>query len=110
MKDWGFLLIAIVAETIATSALKASDGFSRLGPATLTLVGYGIAFYFLALTLRSMPVGVAYAIWSGLGVVLITLAGWVIFGQALDAAALIGMALIVAGIVVMNLFSSTGSP
>ena len=87
MKDWGFLLIAIVAETIATSALKASDGFSRLGPATLTLVGYGIAFYFLALTLRSMPVGVAYAIWSGLGVVLITLAGWVIFGQALDAAA-----------------------
>ena len=108
MKNGIFLFIAIVSETIATSALKSSEGFSRLWPSVLVVVGYSAAFYFLALTLRTIPVGVAYAIWSGVGVVLIALAGWLIHGQRLDAPALIGMALIVAGVVVMNVFSKTG--
>ena len=108
MKNGIFLSIAIVSETIATSALKSSDGFSRLWPSLLVVAGYCAAFYFLSLTLRTIPVGVAYAIWSGVGVVLIALAGWLIHGQRLDAPALIGIALIVAGVVVMNVFSTTG--
>ena len=108
MKNGIFLFIAIVSETFATSALKSSEGFSRLWPSVLVVIGYSAAFYFLALTLRTIPVGVAYAIWSGVGVVLIALAGWLIHGQRLDAPALIGMALIVAGVVVMNVFSSAG--
>ena len=107
MMSWTYLLVAIVAEVIATSALKASDGFSRLWPSAITVVGYCIAFYCLSLTLRHMPVGVAYAVWSGLGVVLITAVSWIMFGQKLDAAALLGMGLIVAGVLVMNLFSSS---
>lgn len=107
MKGWGFLGVAIVAEVVATSALKASDGFSKWLPSLVVVVGYGIAFYFLALTLRTIPVGVAYAIWSGLGVVLITAIGWIVFGQKLDPPALIGMGLIVAGVLVMNAFSKT---
>ncbi|MEN5179774.1 DMT family transporter [Comamonas odontotermitis] len=103
--SWVYLLTAIVAEVIATSALKASDGFSRLWPSVITVAGYTVAFYCLSLTLRSIPVGIAYAIWSGLGVVLITIAAWVLFGQKLDLPALIGMGLIVAGVVVMNVFS-----
>ena len=109
MKNGIFLLIAIVAETVATSALKSSDGFSRLWPSVLVVAGYSAAFYFLALTLRSIPVGIAYAIWSGVGVVLIALAGWLIHGQRLDAPALIGIALIVSGVVVMNVFSSSSA-
>lgn len=105
MKQWVILIAAILAEVVATSALKASDGFSRPGPVLLMAAGYGIAFYLLSLTLRTMPVGIAYAIWSGLGVVLITLVGWLLFGQKLDLPALLGMALIVAGVMVMNLFS-----
>lgn len=108
MKNGIFLAIAIVSETVATSALKSSEGFSRLWPSLLVVAGYCAAFYFLSLTLRTIPVGVAYAIWSGVGVVLIALAGWLIHGQRLDAPALIGMALIVAGVVVMNVFSTTG--
>ena len=103
--SWVYLLTAIVAEVIATSALKASDGFSKLWPSVITVAGYTVAFYCLSLTLRTIPVGVAYAIWSGLGVVLITIAAWVLFGQKLDLPALIGMGLIVAGVVVMNVFS-----
>jgi len=103
--SWVYLLTAIVAEVIATSALKASDGFSRLWPSVITVAGYTIAFYCLSLTLRTIPVGIAYAIWSGLGVVLITIAAWLLFGQKLDLPALIGMGLIVAGVVVMNVFS-----
>lgn len=99
--------IAIVAEVIATSALKASDGFTRLGPSLVTLVGYGIAFYCLALTLRVIPTGIAYAIWSGVGIVLISAVGWVWFRQALDLPALVGMGLIVAGVVVINVFSTS---
>lgn len=106
MKNWAFLFLAIVSETIATSTLKSSEGFSRLWPSVITVVGYVVAFYFLSLTLRTIPVGIAYAIWSGVGVVLITLVGWFIFGQKLDAPALIGMRLIVCGVLVMNLFST----
>ena len=107
MKHWLFLGIAIVAEVTATSAMKASEGFSRLWPSAVVVLGYGVAFYFLSLTLRTVPVGVAYAIWSGLGVVLVALLSWWLFGQKLDLAALLGMGLIVAGVLVMNLFSSS---
>jgi len=109
MKNWLFLAIAIVSETIATSALKASDGFTRLLPSVAVVAGYGIAFYFLSLTLRTMPVGVAYAVWSGVGIMLISLVGWVVYGQKLDAAAIAGMGLIVAGVVVMNVFSKSAA-
>ena len=104
---WLYLVLAVAAETVGTSALKASDGFTRLGPSILVPLAYAISFYLLAIVLRSVPVGVAYAIWSGLGVVLIAIIGRVAFGERLDAAALIGMALIVAGIVVMQVFSRT---
>ena len=107
MKIWGILLLAIVSETIATAALKSSEGFTRLWPSVLVVVGYGAAFYLLSQTLKVIPVGVAYAIWSGVGIVLITLFGWLVFGQKLDPPALVGMGLIVAGVVVMNVFSRT---
>jgi small multidrug resistance pump len=107
MNNWVFLAVAIVAETVATSALKASAGFTRFWPSLLVVAGYGIAFYLLALTLRSIPLGVTYAVWSGVGIVLITLAGWVLYGQRLDAGAWAGIVLIVAGVLVMNLFSKT---
>ncbi|MEC7118364.1 MAG: SMR family transporter [Pseudomonadota bacterium] len=105
MNSWWFLGIAIVAEVIATSALKASDGFSRLWPSLLVVIGYGMAFYCLSITLKIIPVGVAYAIWSGMGVVLISIVAWLWFGQKLDAATMLGMVLIVAGVLVINLFS-----
>ncbi len=104
---WLYLAIAIVAEVIATSALKASEGFSRLGPSTVVVLGYGIAFYFLSLTLREIPVGVAYAVWSGIGIVLISLIAWVLYGQALDTAAWAGIGLIIAGVLVLNLLSKS---
>ena len=100
-----YLAIAIVAEVIGTSALKATEGFSRLAPSAVVVVSYGVSFYFLALALKTIPVGVAYAIWSGVGIGLITLIGWIVFKQALDAAALAGIALIVAGVVVIQAFS-----
>ena len=104
-----YLAIAIVAEVIATSALKASDGFTRLWPSVIVGIGYVVAFYFLSLTLRTMTVGVAYAIWCGAGIVLVALIGWVVLGQKLDAPAIGGMTLIIAGVAVINLFSkSTG--
>ena len=107
MRAWTYLAIAIVAEVIATSALKASDGFSRPGPAAVVVIGYGVAFYLLSLTLQSIPVGVTYAIWSGVGIVLITLVAWLLYGQSLDAAAIVGLGLIVAGVAVLNLFSKS---
>jgi small multidrug resistance pump len=100
-----YLAIAIVAEVIGTSALKASEGFTRGLPSLVVIAGYGVAFYFLSLALKTIPVGVAYAIWSGVGVALITLIGWLVFEQALDAAALAGIGLIVAGVVVIQMFS-----
>ena len=109
MPQWIFLSIAIVCEVIGTSALKASDGFTRLWPSVIVIVGYAAAFYFLSLTLKTIPVGVAYAVWAGAGVALIALIGWLYFGQTLDAPAIIGMLLIVAGVVVLNVFSDTGS-
>ncbi|MEM0935276.1 MAG: multidrug efflux SMR transporter [Pseudomonadota bacterium] len=102
-----YLIIAVAFETIGTSALKASDGFTRLGPSLLVAGGYAVSFYFLSLTLRAMPVGVAYAIWSALGIFFITLIGWLVFKQRLDAPALLGMAMIVAGVVVIQVFSKT---
>jgi small multidrug resistance pump len=107
MPAWLCLSIAIVSEVIATSALKASDGFSRLAPSVIVVAGYLVAFYFLALTLKTIPIGVAYAIWSGAGIALIALVGWAVYGQRLDPPALIGMALIVTGVVVMQIFSKT---
>lgn len=100
-----YLALAIVCEVIATSALKAAAGFTRAGPSLLVVAGYAAAFYFLSLTLRSLPIGVAYAIWSGAGVALIALIGWLVYGQRLDAAAFAGIALIVAGVAVIQLFS-----
>jgi len=102
-----FLVIAIVAEVAGTTALKASDGFTRPLPSVVVIVTYGVAFFFLSLTLRTMPVGVAYAIWSGLGIVLISVAAYVFHRQALDVPAMIGIALIMAGVVTVNLFSNT---
>ena len=102
-----YLLAAILCEVIATSALKAAEGFTRLGPSVVVIVGYGLAFYCLSLTLRTIPVGIAYALWSGIGIVLIALAGWILYRQTLDAPAMLGMALIVAGVLVINLFSRT---
>jgi len=105
MKNWLFLSVAIIAEVVATSSLKASEGFTKLWPSLIVLLGYTIAFYFLSLTLKAIPVGIAYAVWAGLGIVLISLAGWLIFGQKLDLASILGMALIVSGVVVINVFS-----
>jgi len=99
--------IAIVAEVIATTALKASDSFSRPLPALIAVVGYAIAFYFLTITLRTMHTGIAYAIWAGLGIVLITIASFVVYRQTIDLPGLLGMALIVAGVVVLNVFSKS---
>lgn len=100
-----FLAVAILAEVIATSMLKASTGFTRLWPSVATVVGYAISFYCLAQTLGTLPTGVVYAIWSGVGIVLISLIAWLVFGQSLDGPALAGMGLIIAGVLVINLFS-----
>ncbi len=105
MKNWLFLSAAILAEVVGTSALKSSEGFSKPWPSLLVVVAYGAAFFLLSLTLRTIPVAVAYAVWSGAGIVLIALAGWLLFGQRLDAPALLGIGLIVAGVVVLNVFS-----
>lgn len=107
MQHWLLLGIAIVSEVIATSALKAAEGFTRPLPSLVVVIGYGIAFYCLSLVLRTLPVGVVYAIWSGAGVALIALAGWLLYGQALDLPAVVGMTLIVAGVIVLNVFSKT---
>ena len=107
MKAWLFLAVAIIAEVVATSSLRASAGFTKFWPSLIVVSGYAIAFYFLSLTLKTIPVGIAYAVWAGLGIVLISLAGWLILGQKLDAASVAGMVLIVAGVVVINLFSKT---
>lgn len=102
-----YLAIAIIAEVAGTAALKSSEGFTNLVPSVIVVLGYGMAFYFLSLVLDEIPVGVAYAIWSGAGVVLISVVGAAVFGQKLDLPAIVGMALVVSGIVVMNVFSSS---
>ena len=102
-----FLTIAIIAEVIATSALKASQGFSVLMPSIITILGYVVALFFLSLTLKTIPVGIAYAIWSGAGIVLISTIGWIFFKQNLDLAAIIGLGLMLGGIIVINVFSNS---
>jgi small multidrug resistance pump len=104
-----YLGIAIVAEVVATSALKASEGFTRTGPSLVVAIGYGVAFYFLSLVLKTVPMGVAYAIWSGVGIVLIAAIGWLLMKQPLDLPALLGIGLIVAGVAVIQLFSKTAA-
>ena len=104
-----YLSIAVAAEVIATSALKASDGFTRPLPTVIVALGYGIAFYFLSLVLKTVPVGVAYAIWSGTDIVLIGLIGWLVLKQPLDLPAMLGMGLIIAGVAVIQLFSRTAA-
>ncbi|HMM65168.1 MAG TPA: SMR family transporter [Mesorhizobium sp.] len=103
--NYAYLLVAVLFEVIATTALKEAHGFTRLVPSLVTVAGYTLAFYFLSLTLRVMPVGIVYALWSGAGIVLITAIGWVRFRQALDLPALIGLGLIIAGVLIVNLFS-----
>lgn len=107
MKNWLFLAIAIVAEVAATSSLKASEGFTRLWPSLFVVAAYALAFYFLSLTLKTIPVGIAYAVWAGLGIVLVALIGWLAYGQRLDAAGIAGMALIIAGVLLIQLFSAS---
>jgi small multidrug resistance pump len=102
-----YLAIAIVGEVVGTAALKASEEFTRLIPSLIVIVGYGTAFFFLTLALRTIPVGIAYAVWAGIGIVLISAAAWVLYKQTLDAPALIGIALIAVGVVVINAFSSS---
>ncbi len=107
MRPWLYLSGAILGEVVATSALKAANGFTRPWPSLVVVAGYGVAFVLLSLTLRTLPVGIAYAVWSGVGVALVTLAGWLLYGQRLDAPALAGVALIVSGVLVLNLFSGS---
>jgi small multidrug resistance pump len=107
MKNFFFLGIAIIFEIIATSALKKSEQFTQLIPSIVTIVGYFAAFYFLSFAIRTIPVGIAYAIWSGVGIVLITIIGAVFFKQIPDLPAIIGLALIMIGVVIINVFSKT---
>lgn len=107
MKHYLFLFIAIVAETVATSMLKSTEEFTRLWPSVGVIVGYVVAFYFLSLALRVLPVGVAYAIWSSVGIVLVSLVAFLVYRQHLDMPAVLGMGLIIAGVVVINLFSKS---
>jgi small multidrug resistance pump len=109
MPPYLYLTIAIISEVIATSALRASEGFTRLLPSVLVVVGYALAFLFLSLTLKTIPVGVAYAIWAGAGIVLIAVVAYFLYGQVLDAPALIGMGLIIAGVVVIQVFSKSSA-
>lgn len=106
---WLYLAIAIVSEVLGTSALKSSDGFTKLLPSILVVLAYGTSFYFLSLTLRVIPVGIAYAIWSGVGIVLLSLIGWFLYGQKLDLPAFAGIGLITAGVVVLNTLSKVSA-
>ncbi len=105
MNNWVYLGLAIFSEVIATASLKSTEGFTRLVPSIVVLVGYAAAFYFLSFTLDTIPIGVAYAVWSGVGVATITLVSFVVYDQKIDAAGLLGIGLIVAGVVVLRLFS-----
>ncbi|MEM7645136.1 MAG: multidrug efflux SMR transporter [Pseudomonadota bacterium] len=104
---WVYLIVAIGGEVAGTLCLKASDGFTRLWPTLGAVAGYGVAFWFLAQVLRTIPIGVAYAVWSGLGVAMVTVLGLILFGQRLDGAAIVGIGLIVAGVIVLNTLSSS---
>lgn len=108
MNHWFFLATAIISEVIATSALKASVGFTRVLPSLIVIAGYAAAFYFLSLTLKAIPVGIAYAVWSGLGIVLVTAIASVLYGQKLDFWGFVGIGLIIGGVAVLNLLSKAG--
>lgn len=105
MKNWLFLAVAIIGEVVATSALKSADGFTRPVPSVVVLVGYSIAFYFLSRALAVIPVGIAYAVWAGLGIILVAAIAWIFHGQKLDLWAFVGMGLIVSGVSVLNVLS-----
>ncbi len=107
MMTYLYLGIAIIAEVIATTALKASDGFSHLGPSIATVLGYTVAFFLLSLTMRVIPIGIVYAIWSGVGIILISCVSWICFKQSLDGPAIVGLGLIIAGVIVVNVFSKS---
>ncbi len=107
MNHWLAIAIAIVAEVTATTALKASNEFTRLWPSLIVVAGYGVAFYFMTISMRVLPVGIMYAIWSGLGIVLVSIIGWFVYKQTLDVPAMIGMGLIILGVVVINVFSKS---
>ncbi|MEG0348056.1 MAG: multidrug efflux SMR transporter [Acinetobacter sp.] len=109
MKNWLFLFIAIIAEVIATSALKSSEGFTKPIASIVVVLGYMIAFYCLSLTLKTIPVGIAYAVWSGVGIVLITTVAWFVFDQKLDVWGIVGIALIMSGVLILNLLSKMSS-
>lgn len=104
-----YLVIAVAAETIGTTALQASSQFTKLWPSVLVVVAYAVAFYFLGVVLKYIPVGIAYAIWSGVGIVLISLIGLVVFGQTLDLAAVLGLGMIIGGIVIIHVFSGSAT-
>lgn len=108
MNSWAYLMLAILAEVVATSFLKSTEGFTRAAPSAVVVVGYAAAFYFLSLALRTIPVGIAYAVWSGIGIALVTLVAFLVHGQKIDAAGLLGIGLIVAGVAVLSLSRSTG--
>ena len=107
LMNYVYLVVAVVFEVIATTALKQTEGFTRLVPSLVSIGGYALAFYFLSLPLRTMPIGVVYALWCGAGIIFITVIGWVWFKQTLDLPALAGMGLIMAGVIVINLWSKT---
>lgn len=109
MKNWIFLAVSIFGEVIATSALKSSHGFTKLVPSVVVVAGYGLAFYFLSLAIKSIPVGIAYAVWAGLGIVLVAAIAWIFHGQKLDLWAFVGMGLIVSGVAVLNLLSKVSA-
>jgi small multidrug resistance pump len=109
MHAYWYLGIAIVFEVIATSALRAAEGFTRFVPAVIVVIGYGVSFYCLSMTLKSIPVGMVYAIWSGLGIVLVSIVAYVVYQQKLDLPALIGMGFIIAGVLIINLFSKSAA-
>ena len=109
MQTYLLLFFAVVAEVIATSALKASENFTRLIPSILVVAGYGVAFSLLSMTLKTLPLGVAYAVWSGVGTALVAVVGWLLYKQALDLPAILGVALIITGTLVLNLFSKVSA-
>ncbi len=102
-----YLSIAIISEVVATSTLKATEEFTRVWPSIVVVIGYALAFYFLTLTLRTIPIGIAYALWSGIGIVLVVIAGFILYNQSVDLAAVVGIGLIVLGVAVINVFSKT---
>jgi len=106
---WIYLIVAITGEVIGTSALKYSEGFTKFLPSVVVVVGYSVTFYFLSLSLKYIPLGVAYAVWGGVGILLISLIGYFVFKQSFDIPGVIGIALIMAGVITINLFSKMAS-